>query len=160
MTEVTKIKIGLTRAKRIKIKYCKQCGNEIKNKTRKIFCTDECKKNSKNNISRSYRYYCNFDFDVYDYPEYFDLSLIEQFGFYRPSNSSKGPNLNGVSKDHLLSISEGSKLNISPKIMKHPANCRLVQHNENISKGFRSFITLEELLEKIKVFEKQYTNDT
>lgn len=156
MTDETKVKIGLARAKRIKIKYCKHCNKEIKSATRKIFCTDECRKNSKQHISRSYRYYCNFDFDVNEYPDYFDLTLIEKFGLYRPSNSSKGSNLNGISKDHLLSISEGSKLNISPKIMKHPANCRLIRHNDNISKGSKSTITLEELIKRINIFEQKY----
>lgn len=101
-----------------------------------------------------YRHECDFKFKIEDYPEYFDLSLIEKYGRYSPRN--KGNNLNGISKDHLLSINDGFKNKIDPKIISHPANCILRRHKENQSKGFKSFITLNELLKRIEEFNLKY----
>lgn len=97
-----------------------------------------------------YRQRCNFDFDfdINNYPDKFDLTLIKKYGWYSPKN--KGNNLNGVSKDHMLSVSEGFKLGIDPDIVKHPANCRVMLHKENQSKREKSSITLDHLLERIK----------
>jgi hypothetical protein len=55
-----------------------------------------------------------------------------------------------------LSVREGFEMGIDPQIISHPANCRLMIHNENISKNKRSDITIEELLEKITIFESKY----
>jgi hypothetical protein len=38
--------------------------------------------------------------------------------------------------------------------MSHPANCCLLRHKENVSKGTRCDITIEELIEKIKIWDK------
>lgn len=84
----------------------------------------------------------------------FDFSIIEKYGWYSPSN--KRNNLGGVSRDHIYSVMEGFKNNIDSKILSHPANCQLMIHNDNISKGNKSSITLEELLEKIKEWDKKY----
>ena len=46
--------------------------------------------------------------------------------------------------------------NVDPKILSHPANCRLIKHSENIKKHKLSYISLEELLEKIKEFNSKY----
>lgn len=44
--------------------------------------------------------------------------------------------------------------NIDPKIIGHPANCRLMKHNDNVSKYSDSSITIKELLERINVWDK------
>ena len=68
----------------------------------------------------------------------------------------KNNNLDGVSRDHMFSVREGFEKGIDPKIISHPANCRLMIHNENISKNKKSFITIEELLDRIEKFEQKY----
>lgn len=45
---------------------------------------------------------------------------------------------------------DGYKNNVDPFIISHPANCRLVRHNDNVSKGSKSLLTLEELIQKIE----------
>lgn len=40
--------------------------------------------------------------------------------------------------------------NIDPEIMKHPANCQLLLHSNNIKKNSKSNISLNDLIEKIK----------
>ena len=42
---------------------------------------------------------------------------------------------------------------IDPKLLAHPANCKLMIHNDNVSKNKKSSITLEELLERIENFK-------
>lgn len=95
-----------------------------------------------------YRQRCNFDFNIADFIDKFDFTLVEQHGWYSPSN--KGNNLNGVSKDHMLSVRTGFELGIDPEIIKHPANCKIMLHRQNQSKREKNSITIEELLERIR----------
>jgi hypothetical protein len=85
-----------------------------------------------------------------DYPEYFNLTLVEQYGWYSPSN--KGNNINGISKDHKYSIKQGFIDNVDPYYISHPANCELVLHRANQSKRTKCSITLEELKKQIEEF--------
>ncbi len=64
--------------------------------------------------------------------------------------------MNGISRDHMLSVSEGYKQKINPLLLAHPANCKLLRHNDNISKGFKCSINIEELKEKINEWELKY----
>ena len=100
-----------------------------------------------------YRQRCNFVFKFEDYPDKFDLTLVEQHGWYSPSN--KGNNLNGVSKDHMVSVRSGFDLGIDPEVIKHPANCKIMLHKQNQSKREKSSITIEELLERIRSWSVQ-----
>lgn len=97
-----------------------------------------------------YRLDCAFKFNVFDYPNYYDLTLIEKFGWYSAAN--RGNNLSGVSRDHMYSVKDGFRNNVDPSIISHPANCCLMLHKDNNEKKTKSSITLEELIEKIKNF--------
>lgn len=108
------------------------------------------------------RYYSSarFKFNVYNFPNEFDLNLIEQYGWYtcpgkKRKNSNK--NINGVSRDHIISVSYGYKNNIDPKIISHPANCRIIKHSENKKKSTDCQMTIDELLSKIEIWNKKYT---
>jgi hypothetical protein len=136
------------------IKNCLLCKSEIHCSpctTRRKFCNSLCwaryTELNKNDFEL-YRKQCGFDFSINDYPDKFDLDLIKKHGLYSPSN--KGNNLNGISKDHMISVREGYENNIDPSIIKHPANCKLLPHKENQKKHKKSCITLEQLLERIK----------
>jgi len=136
-------------------KNCKSCNIEIFG--RKKYCSDDCKiKYKRKNMSAyaAYKQDAQFKFSLNSYPEEFDFSLIEKYGWYSPSN--KKNNLNGVSRDHILSINDGFKLGIDTKIISHPANCQLIKHSDNISKNKRSTVTLNELLYKIEMFNYKY----
>jgi hypothetical protein len=130
---------------------CIEC-NSLTSK--KKYCSNECRRAYERKNMDEYQKYkqdCLFKFNLSDYPEQFDFSLIEKYGWYSPTN--KKNNLEGVSRDHMLSVREGFELGIDPKIISHPANCRLMKHTDNISKNKKSVLTLEELLEKIKKFD-------
>lgn len=146
----------INKAKRIfKESICKECGIEYNSKN--LYCSRIClNKAKRKDIEplKIYRTQCRFQFNLADYKREFDFSLIEKYGWYSPSN--KKDNLGGVSRDHMFSVKEGFLLNIDPNIISHPANCCLLKHTDNISKNYRSTITLEELLERIKNFNNKY----
>ncbi len=101
-----------------------------------------------------FRQKCKFKFNVYKFPEYFDLNLIEENGWYSAKN--RGNNYNGIVRDHIYSVDEGRKNSVSPEILSHPANCRLIKHSDNIKKHKNSDLTLQELYDKIQAFEEIY----
>ena len=108
------------------------------------------------------KYYnaARFRFNVYHYPEEFDIQLIEKNGWYTcPGLKRKGQpkNILGVSRDHIISVSYGFANNIDPKIISHPANCCIMLHSENKHKHNTCDLTLEKLLEKIATWDKKYT---
>lgn len=137
---------GTEKEKRIRIcRFCKEF--KIENKY-KIIC-DDCK-------ITYYKYYrplCEFDFNLNNHPNKFNLSLIKKHGRYSPSN--KNNNLNGVSRDHMYSVYSGFINKVDSEIIKHPANCRLLLHADNNKKKTRNTITLEQLLEKIKSWDSK-----
>jgi endogenous inhibitor of DNA gyrase (YacG/DUF329 family) len=139
---------------------CKGCGKEFEyNRSTRKFCSEECKKEYKRKDMEEYQRYksdCVFKFNLSDYVDEFDFSLVEKYGWYSPTN--KNDNLGGISRDHMFSIREGFEKGIDSKIISHPANCKLMIHTENISKNKKSSITIEDLLNRIDKFNKKYKN--
>lgn len=132
-------------------KICPQCSEQFLPKVKKRkFCSRKCASESRKKGEGivAYRTAASFKFNVYDFPERFNLDLVKEHGWYSPSN--KRNNLGGVSRDHMFSVAEGYKRGVDPEILAHPANCRLMLHNKNISKNSKCVITLEELLERIR----------
>lgn len=137
---------------------CKNCDNIIPyEKRRKIFCNNICRREYDRKNMDEYKKYksdTRFKFNLSDYPNEFDFTLIEEYGWYRPSN--RGNNLNGVSRDHMYSVREGFENNIDPEIISHPANCKLLVHTNNISKNKNSSINIDELLLRIELWNIKY----
>lgn len=102
----------------------------------------------------NYRADCSFKFDLKDFPKEFNFKLIEECGWYKAAN--KGNNLTGVSRDHIVSVRYGFDNKIDPKIISHPANCQLLMHNKNASKGSKCELTLNELIAKIDAWNNKY----
>jgi len=143
------------------VKNCNFCEEDYiaRNNERK-FCSKKCanKVRRRKDIEtyRGYRINASFRFSLNDYPDEFDFSKIEKHGWYAPSTARK-PNLYGVSRDHIVSVIYGFENNIDPKIIAHPANCRLMTHSENVSKGPKSGMTIEELKRKILEWDSKYS---
>ena len=155
-----KISITLKSKFPLKSRNCKNCDSEhFKNR---IFCSGECRKDfgrkkiSKYHHKRKYKLCSDFRFSIYKYPDEYDFKLVEEFGWYKASN--RGNNLTGVSRDHQFSVNEGLEKGINPFILSHPANCKLMVHGKNSSKGKKSFITLEDLKDKIFNWDLKYGN--
>lgn len=158
-SEETKAKISAALKKEKTAKQCLYCGdNFIPKKPSRKYCSYKCSGASKRRTDDSlitYRRRASFNFNLADYPEEFDFSMIKEYGWYSASN--RGNNLNGVSRDHMVSVKFGYENNIDPNIISHPANCRLLRHNDNISKHEDCSITLEELKVRIEEWTNKYS---
>lgn len=141
---------------------CNFCNNLFrKNRTKQKFCCLKCSIGFRTKLKRNirpafanYRLDCSFKFNLADYPEEFDFKLVEQFGWYQAKN--RGNNLNGISRDHIVSVKYGFDNKIDPNVISHPANCQLIRHNENVSKGIKCKISVPQLLEKIEEWNNKY----
>ena len=146
------------------IKVCPYCNKKFTtHKQNQICCSVKCAsyyKYLKNTqisdkyLVKVYKRLCNFTFALNSYPQEFDFSLIEKYGWYNAKNH--GNNLNGVSRDHIYSQNKGFENLIDPYIISHPANCQLLRHNDNISKYTKCEILLEDLIEKIAQWNNKY----
>lgn len=111
-------------------------------------------------IKEQYYNAARFKFNVYHFPEEFDLSLIDQYGWYTcpgRKRSNEPKNTSGVSRDHIISVSYGFENDIDPKIISHPANCRILLHSDNKKKNNNCDLTVSELIHKIKKWNQKYT---
>lgn len=102
----------------------------------------------------NYRADCAFKFNLSDFSDEFDFTLIESYGWYKPKN--RGNNLSGVSRDHAVSVRYGFDNSLPPEHLAHPANCVLMQHGKNVSKGKKNTMSYEELLNRIEAWDKKY----
>lgn len=154
-TEDFKQKVRIKRRRNDKI--CPICG--VTYNSRSNTCSRHCgnllRYKDRLKDIKYYRSKCKFNFALSKYPNEFDFEIIKKYGWYSPANSKK-PNLNGVSRDHMVSIKYGFEHNIDPKIIAHPANCRIILQNDNASKYSDCCITYEQLLERIKIWDSKY----
>jgi hypothetical protein len=142
-------------------KTCPNCSVEFitKRKCQK-FCSRKCGRKSRINYDDMdplflYRQKCGFKFSLSDYPNEFDFSLVEQHGWYKAKN--RGDNLNGVSRDHIISVKHGYINNIDPTLISHPANCQLLRHNDNVTKLDKCGMTIDDLIQKIEKWDTKYS---
>lgn len=103
---------------------------------------------------RSYREKCKFTFNIFSFPEDFNLELLSVYGFYKAKN--RGNNPNGLTRDHMFSISNGLRLGVAPEKIRHPANCQLLTYADNLKKHSKSSISLEELEKRIVVWDNTH----
>ena len=139
------------------IKKCTQCKDEFTGQSKTIYCSQECWKKAcsdKKTEFERYRKQCQFLFNVYDYPDWFNLTLIDEHGWYAAKN--RGNNQKGVQRDHRLSIADGFKNNIEPRIISHPANCELKHDFANQRKRAKSSVDIHTLLNDIERWSNTY----
>ncbi len=141
---------------------CKTCKCPFKRKTKKRkFCSIKCSDGYRLSqldpeLYSNYRLACKFKFSLNAFPKEFDFTLIDLFGWFNPGRNGIRKNINGISRDHIVSVKYGFKNGVSPDIISHPANCRLMRQNDNVSKSAKCGMTLDELLEKIRLWEEKY----
>ena len=92
-----------------------------------------------------------FTFNVYHYPDLFDIEFINKHGWRKTKGSNI--NVNGVSRDHKVSVRDAIKFNYDPYYIKHPLNCVLMLHSDNQSKGTQSSITYNELVAMVDSYD-------
>jgi hypothetical protein len=158
-SKISKSLTGRTIVNRID-KICPACSKEFKTikSANRQYCSATCYRTSRLKIDKDslkyYRSLCQFKFNLADYPDEFDFSLVESHGWYAAKN--RGDNLGGVSRDHIVSAKHGFENGVDPAIIAHPANCRLLPHSANVSKGTDCGISLEDLLIRIQNWNLKY----
>jgi len=141
---------------------CHFCGNCFyTNHKNQKFCSIKCSMDKKHSdymnkcdLKSAYKKECEFKFHINQYPDEFDFDEIKKYGWYKSKNH--GNNINGVSRDHKISISFGFDNLIDPYIISHPANCELLTQPRNASKNAKCSLTLEELRQNIDIWNKKY----
>lgn len=133
---------------------CKFCSDIFTEQTVKQIC-NECKVKT-NKLYVDFR----FDFNVYDYPDLFDLNLLQKEGWFSPRGKSGRWNPTGLSRDHRVSVSEAVKNNYDPFYIKHPINCELMTHIENNKKKTKSSMLYSELVARVNEYEKLRRSDS
>jgi len=80
-----------------------------------------------------------------------EKNLLSEYGVFNSFTNTKG-----CVRDHLLSRRYGFENNIPVWIISHPANCEIVLHSENVKRSNTNDnqITLNELLERIKIYDR------
>lgn len=128
-----------------KVTYCKcsHCNTQFTNKSFKKYC-DNCEHLYSHNGRAKY-WFC---FNVFHYPDLFDLSLITDIGFRDNKH-----NPNGITRDHKISVNEAIRNNYDPYYIKHPLNCELMRFDENNKKKTKCSITYEELIKLVLEYE-------
>ena len=143
--------------------HTKQSIEIISTKSKNKFTPEYLKKVRKTNEERGYW----IPLDVKnDYHFYRDLSnwkyqvlnentigieLLKTEKLYNKNNRNK----NSLVRDHMYGRKTGFVNKVFPEILRHPANCRLITHGNNIKKGKTvndCVISLDELFEKILVW--------
>lgn len=73
---------------------------------------------------------------------------LKLYNFYDKNNRNK----DSLVRDHMYGRKNGFNMGVYPELIRHPANCQLISHSENIKKSKKdndSVITLDELFDKI-----------
>lgn len=130
---------------------CKVCDLKFLSPKSRQFCDEH--KHHHTNKRTEYR----FKFNVYDYPDLFNLELLNQVGFYAPGGKSGSWNVQGLSRDHRVSVDEAIRNDYDPYYISHPINCELMPHSENSSKKRRSSISYNELVRLADAYDSRKT---
>jgi len=93
-----------------------------------------------------------FTFNVFHYPDLFDLNWVNSVGFRSSSNP------NGVTRDHKVSVNDAIRNNYDPYYIKHVLNCELMLFAENNKKKTKSSITYAELVIQVNLYDQSLTN--
>lgn len=134
----------------IRICKCKECGVWFSHKTQKQYCDKH-----RGTTGRMRDWY-SFKFNMHDHPDLFDFTLISKIGFYSPGGKSGSYNLDGLSRDHKVSIKDAIKNNYDHYYITHPCNCELITQRENSKKHGTSSILYNELVQLVDEYDCKY----
>ena len=127
---------------------CSFCNKIFYNRKNIKYCKNHSNMYMKNNRGRY-----EFTFNVYDYPDLFDLELLKEKGWYSPKGKSGKWNPKGLTRDHRISKTEAVRNNYDPYYIKHPLNCQLLTQTENNIKRTNNSINYEELVKMVNEWD-------
>lgn len=131
---------------KVKRCHCDYCSVVYYTKDRTKFCPNCSHLYSKGSIYR-------FRFNVFDYPDLFDLELIKKIGWHS-FGGRFNYNPEGITRDHKVSVSYAVKNDCDPYYITHPMNCELMSFEQNNKKKGNCSITYEQLISLVEEFDK------
>ena len=144
----TKTLLGKTKEGML-VLVCHHCKENFISRNRSKYCPDH-KELYKSNGRNRY----TFNFNIYEYPDLFNIRLIKEKGWH-----SYGGRFNynpeGLTRDHKVSINESIKNNYDPYYIRHPLNCEIMTFKENNKKKTRSSILYSELVKLVDEYDKR-----
>lgn len=81
------------------------------------------------------------------------MTLVKDVGFRKTKGSNL--NINGLTRDHKVSVNEAIRNNYDPYYIKHPLNCESMLFSDNNKKNTKSSISYEELVRIVAEFERK-----
>lgn len=132
---------------KLKICTCKSCSINFVHRSQVQLC-DQCRFQSSCQRAQ-YR----FRFNVYHYPDLFDLDNLNKVGFYAPGGKSGAWNVDGLSRDHRVSVADAIKFGYNSYYITHPVNCELMTQLKNDQKNAKSSISYETLIKLVTAYD-------
>lgn len=91
-------------------------------------------------------------FDIIEDPD----NLLSTHGIFNAKHNKKG-----VVRDHMFSRKTGFALGVFPELLRHPANCQLLLHSDNVKKKKSRYrdadaFEISELFNRIQNYKKQW----
>ena len=102
----------------------------------------------------TYRDRFKFTFNVYYYPDLFDIRMIKEIGWYSRGGTAGKWNPNGMTRDHKISVTDAIRNNYSPFYITHPLNCEIMSWTENNKKKGKSSMSYDDLRLIVDEFER------
>lgn len=118
----------------LSILSCKEAVNNYNLKAGKIITEEK----------RIYYKKCHFQFDPYSIPGISGYEKLLSLGMYHATM-----NPTGVCRDHIMSVAYGWRNKVPPELISHPSNCQFLTHSENSKKNDKSYITVDELKNRV-----------
>lgn len=131
-------------------KKCVHCHTLFVAATKKKYCPS-CVHKYSDGCRSKYR----FSFNIFDYPELFNQTLIKEVGLFGKNSKSKDFDPNKLTRDHRVSVNESIKNDYDPYYITHPMNCELLSWRENSSKKDKSSITYSELILLVNEYDRK-----
>ena len=79
------------------------------------------------------------------------LILLKELGVFNMKN-----NKGGIVRDHIYSRRSGFKEDVFPEILRHPCNCQILSHRDNVIKRDKDGVSKEELFEMISKYSRPW----
>lgn len=131
---------------------CKHCQTKFVSRIKKQYCSEH-----KDLYSASNKSGYKFTFNVFHYPDLFDIDLLKSIGWFSPGGKAGKWNPNGLSRDHKVSVNDAVANGYDPYYITHPLNCELMPHVKNNKKKTKSSITYEELRHLVDDYDRNNT---
>jgi len=129
---------------------CKHCKIKFASRNKKQYCTEH-----RDLYSASNKFGYKFTFNVFHYPDLFDIDLLKSVGWFSPGGKAGKWNPNGLSRDHRISVNDAVTNRYDSYHITHPLNCELMPHVKNNKKKTKSSITYEELKSLVDEYDRK-----